>query len=66
MLHAAIDYARAQGASMLEAYPVEPEGRTPAMHVFMGTARLFARAGFVEVARRDPKRPIMRLELAGE
>jgi len=32
---------------------------------FYGLAAAFRRAGFREVARRSPTRPIMRLELAG-
>lgn len=64
MLRAAITYTRAQGATVLEAYPVDVEERERPVNVFMGTARLFARAGFHEVARRDPRRPIVRLDLA--
>jgi GNAT superfamily N-acetyltransferase len=70
LLYAAIDYARDHGASVLEAYPVDvPEGRRMASaNVYHGTLRMFERAGFVVVARRQykatiPIRPIVRRQL---
>jgi GNAT superfamily N-acetyltransferase len=55
LLDAAIDYAREQGATTLEAYPVEiDEGRRiPSANVFKGTLGMFERAGFQVVARRQ-------------
>jgi GNAT superfamily N-acetyltransferase len=63
MLSGAIDYARAHAVPRLEAYPVDVGQRVAPANVYMGTAALFEHAGFIEVARRDPARPIMRLEL---
>lgn len=70
LLEAGIGYARAHGASMIEAYPVEiPEGRRiPSAEVYRGTLAMFERAGFAVVARRQwnastPARPIVRLDL---
>ncbi|NLG26451.1 MAG: GNAT family N-acetyltransferase, partial [Chloroflexi bacterium] len=64
LVRAAIDYARAQGASVLEAYPYDPKAdRASAMSAFMGLASTFRRLGFVEVARRSESRPIMRYTL---
>ncbi len=63
LLRAAVEYARGQGARIVEGYPVEPQGPIPASMLFTGTASAFRAAGFVEVARRSPKRPIMRLVL---
>jgi GNAT superfamily N-acetyltransferase len=69
LLDAAIDYARARGATTLEAYPVEVvAGRVPDANAFRGTLSMFERAGFREVARRQwnastPIRPIVRLDL---
>lgn len=61
LLEAAIDYARQQGAAILEGYPVEPkEGRTADVFAYTGLASAFKQAGFVEVMRRSPTRPIMR------
>jgi GNAT superfamily N-acetyltransferase len=64
LLHGVIDYARQQGANMLEGYPVDPKGESlPPVFVYTGLAPAFLQAGFVEVARRSPTRPIMRLSL---
>ena len=66
LLEAAMDYAREQGATLLEAYPVETEGqRVPAAHAYKGTMGMFERAGFEVVERRratptSTPRPIVR------
>jgi GNAT superfamily N-acetyltransferase len=69
LLAAAIEHARANGATTLEAYPVDTgEGRLPSASVYKGTVSMFERAGFAVVARRRANanaapRPIVRLEL---
>lgn len=63
LLQAGIEYARAQGATLLEAYPKEVAGRAGAGDIFVGVPSLFAAAGFSEVARPKPDRPVMRLVL---
>jgi ribosomal protein S18 acetylase RimI-like enzyme len=69
MLDAAIRHAKAHGATLLEAYPVDTAGeRVPAANAYRGTLRMFEAAGFTEVARRranasSPERPIVRLEI---
>lgn len=63
MLDAAIAWARDHGAHLLEAYASEVTTGVAASNVYMGTKRLFDAAGFVEVARNRPDRPIMRLAL---
>lgn len=65
LIRAAGDYARRNGARILEAYPVEPrhEQSIPAAFAWTGLAGAFASEGFVEVARRSPTRPIMRRDL---
>ncbi len=64
LLQAAIDYAAAQGAPMLEAYPVDTgKERAKSAEIFTGTVEMFRRAGFEEAGRRSPTRPIMRLKL---
>ena len=66
MLDAAVDYARQHGATLVEAYPVDPSrGRVPAASAFMGPLGMFERAGFEVVERRQwnaasPVRPIVR------
>lgn len=65
MIAAAKEYARDQGATLLEAYPVEPkQGRMPEVFAYTGFASSFARCGFKEVARRSESRPVMRCNLA--
>jgi GNAT superfamily N-acetyltransferase len=61
LLEAAVRYARSRGARVVEGYPVEPR-RDPMPEVFAytGVAAAFRKAGFEEVARRSPTRPIMR------
>jgi GNAT superfamily N-acetyltransferase len=64
LLEAAVDYARGQGAKVVEGYPVEPKkDRMPAVFAFTGLATAFLHAGFTERARRSPTRPIMRREV---
>ncbi|MGI8998742.1 MAG: GNAT family N-acetyltransferase [Candidatus Limnocylindria bacterium] len=66
LLGAAVDYAREHGATLLEGYPVETDGaRIPSANAYMGTRRMFERAGFTVVERRQwnratAVRPIVR------
>jgi GNAT superfamily N-acetyltransferase len=61
MLDAAIRYARGRGVRLLEAYPVDKPGRASDESMWFGTKRMYDDAGFEEVARRKPTRPIVRL-----
>jgi hypothetical protein len=64
LLEAAKEYARACGAALLEAYPIDPAVRsTSAAQAYMGLLPVFLRAGFVEVTRRVPARPLVRCVL---
>lgn len=63
LLEAAKAFVRGQGGSLLEGYPVEPAARQADAFVFTGLAAAFRRAGFTEVARRSPTRPIMRCDV---
>lgn len=64
LLQAAIRMAAQKGARVLEGYPVEPQnGKMRDAFAFVGIASTFLTAGFREVARRSPTRPIMRLTL---
>jgi len=60
LLKAAVDYVSTQGGQIVEGYPVETKKNMPAPFIYTGTAAAFQKAGFVEVARRSEKRPIMR------
>ncbi len=64
LLEAAKVHARRGGARILEGYPVEPrQSPAPPTFVYTGLATAFSQAGFTEVARRSPTRPIMRCRL---
>lgn len=61
LLQAAVDFARIQGAQIVEGYPEEPRpGQPPHPFVFTGLASTYRQVGFVEVLRRSETRPIMR------
>jgi GNAT superfamily N-acetyltransferase len=61
LLDAAAGYAARRGAHLLEGYPQAAEGRhLPDAFAWTGLENAFSAAGFGEVARRSPTRPIMR------
>jgi GNAT superfamily N-acetyltransferase len=61
LLRAAIGHVHEHGGRIVEGYPTDPkEGRMPDVFVYTGLASAFRKAGFVEVARRSEKHPIMR------
>lgn len=61
LIRAAVSFAEAKGAEVIEGYPVEPrKDRMPDVFAFTGIASSFRAAGFQEVARRSDARPIMR------
>lgn len=67
LLRAAVDFARDHGAAAVEGHPVDVTGlraaRVGASALYTGTKALFVAAGFHEVARTHPTRPVMRLAL---
>jgi len=63
MLRAAVDYARSQGARLLEGYPVDKPGPSHPDFMFFGAKSMYDKAGFTEVARRRPTRPVVRRTL---
>jgi len=63
LIRAAVDYARSQGAAIVEAYPYDPVGKTSSGSLYYGVASTFAAAGFVEVARRSPNHPVMWIQI---
>jgi GNAT superfamily N-acetyltransferase len=60
LLRAAVEYARAHDAKIVEGYPVEPTERLSGSSGFTGIVSTFRQAGFVEVLSRLVTRPIMR------
>jgi GNAT superfamily N-acetyltransferase len=65
LLQAAVDFAREHGAMAIEGHPVDVDAlkaaRVAGSAIYTGTVAMFAAAGFVEVARTYPSRPVMRL-----
>jgi ribosomal protein S18 acetylase RimI-like enzyme len=61
LLRGAIAYARKHGAKLLEAYPVDKSGLSNDDSMWFGAKSMYDSAGFEEVARRKPFRPIVRL-----
>lgn len=64
LLQATKAYAVEQGATILEAYPIEPNSKTvPDVFAWTGILSTFLAAGFSEVKRHSPSRPIVRYYL---
>lgn len=67
LLEGAIEYARANGARVLEAYPVDTAGgRAPSAEIYTGTVQMYRKAGFSMSVHPMSERPIARLELKDE
>jgi GNAT superfamily N-acetyltransferase len=60
LLKAAVEHVKARGGRIVEGYPVDAKTVQPAPFIFTGTASAFRQAGFKEVARNAPTRPIFR------
>lgn len=62
LLDAAVAYAAEHGAAAVEGYPVDvaPGERRVSSEPYHGTRSTFAAAGFAEVGRTSPARPVMR------
>lgn len=60
LLQGAVDYVRRRGGQILEGYPVDKPGRSADASMWFGSMSLYDRAGFKEVARRKPMRPVVR------
>jgi GNAT superfamily N-acetyltransferase len=67
LLRAAVEFARQHGATAIEGHPVDAAGlkaaRVAPSALYTGTMAMFAAAGFAEVARTYPTRPVMRLSI---
>jgi GNAT superfamily N-acetyltransferase len=67
LLLAAVEFAREHHATAVEGHPVDVAAltawRVSGSSVFTGTLAMFSAAGFTEVARTYPTRPVMRLSL---
>lgn len=63
MIDLGVEFARSRGAAVVEAYPIDPKRKITSGEIFTGLASEFAKAGFVEVARRSAARPVMRFSV---
>ncbi|MFO1183362.1 MAG: GNAT family N-acetyltransferase [Bauldia sp.] len=63
LIAAAVAEAKARGATLVEAYPVEPDAPS---YRFMGFVPSFAAAGFTPAGRAGTRRHVMRLRLPGD
>lgn len=53
LIEGAVEHAASRGAPAVEAHPVDPEGRMDTTMAFVGTRRMFERAGFEVVGTTD-------------
>jgi GNAT superfamily N-acetyltransferase len=61
LIQAAVEFAKKNGAKLVEAYPKQPKKqRWPDAFVWTGHISAFKKAGFVETHRPSPSQPIMR------
>jgi hypothetical protein len=63
LLYGAVAFAAGQGAAIVEACPMETPRKLIWGEGYVGLAPVFRAAGFEEVARRSPTRPLMRLTI---
>lgn len=62
LVPAAVDFARARGARAVEGYPMTTTTNALVEELHVGTAAMFADAGFVEVSRPTLRRAVMRVD----
>jgi GNAT superfamily N-acetyltransferase len=60
LIEAATAYAQAQGAKIVEAYPMDHTTRQLVYSAYRGHESVFLKAGFIEAARRSAHYPVMR------
>jgi GNAT superfamily N-acetyltransferase len=63
LVAAGIDFARENEARLLEACPMDHSKDSRSVGLFVGSTRVFEKAGFALAASRKPGRPLMRLSL---
>lgn len=63
LINAAVEHAKKYGAKIIEGYPVEAKTKQAPPFMFTGSASSFKDAGFKEVARNSPTRPIFRFNI---
>jgi GNAT superfamily N-acetyltransferase len=63
MLKGALAWARQNGVALVEAYPMDKKGQSVDDAMWFGAKSMYDDAGFVEIARRKPTRPVVRKKL---
>jgi len=63
LVEAGIAYARSQGAHAIDACPIDLSRDSRSIGLFVGSTRVFEKAGFAKIAERKSGRPLMRLIL---
>lgn len=63
LIDGAVAFARERGARCVEAYPLDAERKLASGELYVGLLSAFRDAGFEEVLRRSPTRPIVRRRL---
>ena len=63
LVAAGIEHARKSGARLLEVCPMREAKTSRSIGLFVGSQRVFEKAGFSVVAERKAGRPLMRLDL---
>ncbi|MBN9256158.1 MULTISPECIES: GNAT family N-acetyltransferase [unclassified Mesorhizobium] len=63
LVQGGIEFARGSGARLIEACPMDLSKDSRSIGLFVGSSRVFERAGFQRVVERKPGRPLMRLAL---
>jgi hypothetical protein len=63
ILAAGIDHASSNGARFLEASPMDKAKQSKSIGLFVGSTRVFEKAGFTTLITRKEGRPLMRLVL---
>ena len=66
LLGAALEHARAKGATRVEGYPVAPRGDMPDAFAYHGTVAAFEKAGFDEEAAPSKSRRLMSRSVGGK
>ncbi|MER9128357.1 GNAT family N-acetyltransferase [Mesorhizobium sp. M0768] len=63
LVQGGIDFARANGARLIEACPIDLSKDSRSIGLFVGSSRVFEKAGFQRLVERKPGRPLVRLVL---
>jgi predicted GNAT family acetyltransferase len=63
LVEGGIDFARGNGARLVEACPIDVSHDSRSIGLFVGSSQVFEKAGFERIVERKAGRPLMRLVL---